>query len=82
MINKIVEFIFVKKKDSFEITAQNEVRDLIPISERFKNWIEKINLNELPNKDIVAYNFGLFKSNDSYKMYLIGSNKFDIDDEN
>lgn len=46
----------------------------------FNDWLVKISQTETPEKTIVAYNFGLFETENGYTVYLIGSKEFDKDD--
>lgn len=48
--------------------------------QKFNNWLDNIIATEKPDKDIIAYWFGIFESNDGYQTYLIGSKIFDDDD--
>ena len=44
-------------------------------------WIKNICQSESPDNSIIAYNFGLFKSEKGYVIYLIGSKAFDEEDQ-
>ena len=45
-----------------------------------ENWLFDLCDTESPDKSIIAFNFGLFESEDGYTIYLIGSKEFDEDD--
>jgi hypothetical protein len=47
----------------------------------FRDWMARLNKAEKPQKDIVAFNYGLFETTEGYTMYLIGVKNFDEDDE-
>ncbi|RDV15471.1 hypothetical protein DXT99_08220 [Pontibacter diazotrophicus] len=47
----------------------------------FTNWLDRINKTESVSDSIVAFNFGLFETERSYTIYLIGSETFDEDDD-
>lgn len=44
------------------------------------DWLSKLCDAEFPDESIVAYNFGLFETQNGYTIYLIGSKEFDNDD--
>ena len=48
--------------------------------EQFDDWITRLTKNEKPSAEIVAFNFGLFHTDDGYTMYVIGAKKFDDED--
>lgn len=48
---------------------------------QFNKWLDRLNETEKVNEDIVAFNFGLFETNEGYTIYLIGSKTFDPDDD-
>ncbi len=50
------------------------------INNRFSNWISKIGQDSKPGKNIIAINFGIFQTEHSYSIYLIGSTEYDIED--
>ncbi|KNF09453.1 hypothetical protein CLPU_3c02320 [Gottschalkia purinilytica] len=45
------------------------------------NWISQISNEEDLDENIKALNFGIFESENGYTVYLIGSNEYDIDDD-
>lgn len=47
----------------------------------FNNWISDINSHENPSKDIIAFWFGLFETENGFTMYLIGSKEFAENDD-
>lgn len=53
----------------------------ITVDQRFHEWLETINKIEKIDKSIIAFNFGLFESEEGFTMYLNGSQTFDEDDE-
>jgi len=50
------------------------------IQDNFNTWLDKIIRTEIPDKDIIAYYFGIFESTDGYITYLTGSKEFDETD--
>ena len=48
--------------------------------EIFNEWLENIIKTERPVPEVIAYYFGIFKSDEGYQTYLIGSKEFDIND--
>ncbi|WP_333888152.1 hypothetical protein [Sphingobacterium siyangense] len=52
-----------------------------PIYQRFHEWLNNINKTEKIDNSIVAFNFGLFESEEGFTMYLNGSKIFDKDDD-
>ena len=51
------------------------------IEQAFTEWLENINAIEKVDNSIIGFNFGLFETTNGFEMYLIGSKKFEIDDE-
>lgn len=49
--------------------------------QKFNNWLDSILATEKPDKDIIAYWFGIFESTDGYQIYLIGAKIFDENDD-
>lgn len=47
--------------------------------DEFLEWIDGLDLENMP-KNIVAYNFNLYDSEETYDIQLIGSDEFDEDD--
>ncbi len=47
----------------------------------FNNWLDRINKSETISDKIVAFNFGLFETENGYTIYLIGSETFDEEDD-
>ena len=45
-----------------------------------QDWLFHLCDTERPDKSIVAYNFGLFETENGYSIYLIGSKEFDKND--
>ncbi|WP_343557180.1 hypothetical protein [Sphingobacterium sp.] len=52
-----------------------------PIDQRFHEWVDNINETEKIDNSIIAFNFGLFESEEGVTMYLTGSKVFDEDDD-
>lgn len=52
-----------------------------PVDQRFHEWVDNINKTERIDKSIIAFNFGLFESEEGFTMYLTGSKVFDKDDD-
>ena len=50
------------------------------LREQFGNWIATLTNSEEPAADIVAFNFGLFESENGYTVYVIGAKTFDDED--
>lgn len=48
--------------------------------QEFNVWLDSIVASEKPDKDIIAYWFGIFESTDGYMAYLTGSKVFDDND--
>lgn len=46
----------------------------------FHNWLNRINKTEAVSDSIIAFNFGLFESENGNTVYLIGSETFDEED--
>jgi hypothetical protein len=44
-------------------------------------WLERISLISPPNPEIKAFNFGIFQTQNGYSVYLIGSTKYDSEDD-
>lgn len=47
---------------------------------KITDWLLEIKSTQEIPKDIVAFNFGIFESEDDYKIYLVGSKSYDADD--
>lgn len=80
-MKKLLQSLFRTKKVADEENQKIKKRDDSPIPERFSKWIKKIESTDLPNEKIIAFNFGLFESSESYIIYLSGSEKYDTEDE-
>jgi hypothetical protein len=48
--------------------------------EQFDNWITRLAKMETPTNDILAFNFGLFETENGYTIYVIGAKTFDEED--
>jgi hypothetical protein len=53
----------------------------MPTKANFNNWLNRINQTEAVSDSIIAFNFGLFESENGYTVYLIGSETFDEEDD-
>ena len=51
-----------------------------PIFMTIQEWLFHLCDVEHPGKSIIAYNFGIFETENGYTIYLIGSKEFDKDD--
>jgi hypothetical protein len=49
--------------------------------QQFNQWMIRMNEKEHPEKDIIAFNFGLFETIEGFTIYLIGAKKFDEQDQ-
>lgn len=47
-----------------------------PSFKSLNDWITNICLTENPDKKIIAYNFGLFETEEGYTIYLMGSETY------
>jgi hypothetical protein len=51
------------------------------MKEIIKDWIiQTVNSNSIPD-EIIAFNFGMYETEDGYCIYLIGSKHYDKDDD-
>lgn len=48
--------------------------------EMFNDWLNKIISNENPDKEIIAFNIGLFETENGYSAYFMGARKYDEND--
>ena len=51
------------------------------MEEEIRHWIQQINDETILPSDIVAFNFGLFESEEGYCIYLTGSKFYDESDD-
>lgn len=51
------------------------------MEEEIRHWIQQINDETILPSDIVAFNFGLFESEERYCIYLTGSKFYDESDD-
>lgn len=51
------------------------------LNQKFNNWLESISKEEKIDAAIIAFNFGIIESAKGYKIYLIGSKKYDEGDD-
>ena len=51
------------------------------MKEEIRHWIQQINDETILPSDIVAFNFGLFESEERYCIYLTGSIFYDESDD-
>lgn len=47
----------------------------------FNDWLAQICTTESPDDSIIAFNFGLFETENGYMVYLVGSSTYDEEDE-
>lgn len=45
-----------------------------------QDWLFELCDSEKPDKSVIAYNFGLFETEQGYTIYLTGSKEYDKDD--
>ena len=46
------------------------------------NWLNRIEqIDGVPPREVIAFNFGIFESEDGYKMYLVGGFEYDENDD-
>lgn len=48
---------------------------------QFEDWLNELFELEKVQDDILAFNFGLFESEDGIQLYITGSTEWDLDDE-
>jgi hypothetical protein len=48
--------------------------------EQFNDWMTRLTKTEKPSTDIIAFNFGLFETENGYTIYVIGAKTFDEED--
>lgn len=51
------------------------------MEEKICKWIQRIAEQEQVPTDIIAFNFGMFESENGYTVYLIGSKEYDANDD-
>jgi hypothetical protein len=51
------------------------------MKESFYNWLGQLDKSETIPNSIVALNFGIFETTENYTIYLIGSEKYDVEDD-
>lgn len=52
------------------------------MKEKIINWLMNIQkVDGIPPDDVVAFNFGIYESEDGYKIYLVGSFEYDENDD-
>jgi hypothetical protein len=52
------------------------------LKEEIIHWLRIIETHEgVPPADVIAFNFGLFESDQGYRMYLVGSLEYSEDDD-
>ncbi|MDH7445652.1 hypothetical protein [Aquimarina sp. 2201CG14-23] len=80
-MKKLLRSILRIQKEQIQVNGENDDKENVSIPVRFSKWIKEIESTKAPNDKIIAYNFGLFESNGSYMMYLIGCKKYDTKNE-
>lgn len=58
-----------------------KIKKTMTIEQAFTEWLDLINESETVDNSIIGFNFGLFETTNGFEMYLVGSKKFEIDDE-
>lgn len=61
--------------------TDNSINKVMTIEKSFEAWLDQINKTEKVDSSIIAFNFGLFESNNGYTIYLIGSKEYDEENE-
>jgi sigma54-dependent transcription regulator len=61
--------------------AHKKNKKTMTMEKAFTEWLDHINEIETVDNSIIGFNFGLFETTNGFEMYLIGSKKFEIDDE-
>ena len=51
------------------------------MKKQIEDWLLELSHNEVIPENIVALNFGIFESENGYCVYLIGSESYDVDDD-
>ena len=52
------------------------------MKEELINWINNIQkIDGIPPKEVIAFNFGIYESENGYKIYLVGSFEYDENDD-
>ncbi len=51
-----------------------------PFAKSFAEWLERVGTGKKPPKSIVAYNIGLFETEDGFSAYCTGAESYDEDD--
>jgi hypothetical protein len=51
------------------------------MKEKLINWLNNIQkIDGIPPKEVIAFNFGIYESENGYKIYLVGSFEYDEND--
>jgi len=72
-----VELVSLTQTDSVPKPPLPPISNFMTLQE----WLFKLCDTETPDKSIIAYNFGLFETEDGYTIYLIGSKEYDKNDQ-
>jgi hypothetical protein len=51
------------------------------MEEIIKNWLRQLATNTAFPDGIIAFNFGIFETEEGYAMYLAGANMYDAEDD-
>ncbi len=54
--------------------------DVTDFKDNFQRWLLRLSKAEKPGLNVIAFNIGLFETEDGYSAYLIGSDRFDEND--
>jgi len=76
IIKKDIEFL---RRPSFSINQYDFHLQLG--YEQFEEQFTKILEKDLPPKDIIAFNFGIYQTDFNFHLYITGSRQWDEDDE-
>lgn len=81
-LNQIIEKSPFDDEWEQKLEYSQKLRNINPtIQEKVESWLENINSSEKPNPEIIAFNFGLFESENGFIMYLIGSKEYNGNDD-
>ncbi|WP_391557907.1 hypothetical protein [Robertmurraya sp.] len=75
----LVEKYVMNFKDSYDIFGYKTEID--NSYKQFEGWLNDLFDKEKAQDDILAFNFGLYETEDSIQLYITGSKEWDYDDE-
>lgn len=64
-----------------QLLQEAKERIIARFTPNFVKWLQRVVYKEKPPNGIVAYNVGLFESQNGYSAYLIGSKKYNPRDD-